>query len=256
MVVGAAGRMGSLTATTVAAQPDLELVATVDPRFHTADDKAGPRFRSVEVALDRVRPEVAVDFTVPSAVAGTVAAVLAAGVHAVVGATGLDDEQLQHLDSIRSRSGANLFIAPNFALGAVLLMRFARQAAPYFGSAEIVELHHDGKVDAPSGTALRTARLIAEGRSASPSPAAPPPEQAAAPTRPSRGLRSDGVSIHSVRLPGLVAHQEVLFGATGELLTLRHDSFSRESFMAGVMLAVRSVRGLQGTVVGLEHLLG
>jgi 4-hydroxy-tetrahydrodipicolinate reductase len=254
MVVGAAGRMGSLTAATVTAQPDLELVATVDPRFEPGDEGPVPRFRSVGAALDRVRPLVAVDFTVPSAVALTVAEVLRAGVHAVVGATGLGDAEVERLDGIRAESGANLFIAPNFALGAVLLMRFARQAAIHYRSAEIVELHHDGKVDAPSGTALRTARLMAEARAAQAT--SPSRASAAADDQPSRGLLSDETPIHSVRLPGLVAHQEVLFGGAGELLTLRHDSFSRESFMAGVLLAVRRIEELEGTVVGLEHLLG
>jgi len=256
MVIGAAGRMGSLTAAAVAAQPDLELVAAVDPRFEAPDAEAEPRFRSVGAALDRVRPQVAVDFTVPSAVAGTVAEVLRAGVHAVVGATGLDEEQIQSLEAIRARSGVGLFIAPNFAVGAVLLMRFAQEAAAYYGDAEIVELHHDGKLDAPSGTALRTARLIAEARNAPSGASSDTRPRGDAEGQPSRGLCSEGTRIHSVRLPGLVAHQEVLFGGAGEVLTLRHDSLSRESFMAGVLLAVRRVGELQSTVVGLENLLG
>ena len=256
MVVGAAGRMGALTVAAVAAQPDLELVATVDPRFDEADGEQGPRFRSVGEALDGVRPHVAVDFTVPSAVAATVADVLCAGVHAVVGATGLGEEDVRRLDVIRARSGANLFIAPNFALGAVLMMRYAQMAAAHYRSAEIVELHHDDKVDAPSGTALRTARLMAEAREAQPQGTSQPRPSSGLGDKVSRGLLADGIHIHSVRLPGLVAHQEVLFGGAGELLTLRHDSFSRESFMTGVLLAVRRVGELDGTVVGLEYLLG
>jgi len=248
LVTGALGKMGALLCETVAAQDDLRLVAAVDTRAGEAAAPAGaPLFATVAEALSATRPQVAVDFTVPAAVFYTVRATLSSGVATIVGTTGLTAEQLDELSRLADERGAPLLVVPNFALGAVLLMRFAAQAARYFPSAEIIELHEEGKVDAPSGTSLRTAQLMTDGGAAHP--------HGAAETRPSRGLAEGGVRIHSVRLPGLVAHQEVVFGGTGETLTLRHDSLSRESFMAGVLLAIRRVGGLQGTVVGLENLL-
>jgi len=265
-VVGAAGRMGALTAATVAAQDDMRLAALVDARWTVGagggptaepdlDPTAPPCFTTVAAALTAVQTDVVVDFTVPDSVYENVRAVLEAGLAAVVGTTGLSQERVAALERVRSEHDAHLFIAPNFALGAVLLMRFAADASRYFSAAEIVELHHPAKLDAPSGTALRTARLMREAPGsllAAPSRAG---DVAAAVGPPSRGLDADGIAIHSVRLPGLVAHQEVLFGGTGETLSVRHDSVSRESFMAGVMLAVRRVRELPETVVGLEHLM-
>lgn len=269
MVIGAAGRMGQLTAATVAAEDDMRLVAVVDPVWAEGGQVAAlgagaePRpasFGAVQEALAADAVDVAVDFTVPDATFGTVSAVLRAGVDAVVGTTGLSAAQIDELDGVRRAHKAHLFIAPNFALGAVLLMRFAQEAARYYPQAEIIELHHTGKIDAPSGTALRTARLMREAEGSVLGTAGEAPASlAGAPVRsgepPSRGLDADGVRIHSVRLPGLIAHQEVLFGAEGETLSLRHDSTSRASFMAGVLLAVRRVRTLEETVVGLEHLL-
>jgi 4-hydroxy-tetrahydrodipicolinate reductase len=268
IVIGAAGRMGSLTATTVVAQPDMCLAALVDTAFAGDPGVSGqpgapeqaPRFGSVAAALAAVEADAAVDFTVPSQTFETVRTVLAAGVDAVVGTSGLTTDRLAELDAVRKSTGAHLFVAPNFALGAVLLMRFAQDAARYYEAAEIVESHHAAKVDAPSGTALRTADLM---RSAPGSLlAAPEGGRASAVERdrpavgqPSRGLDAGGIRIHSVRLPGLVAHQEVVFGGAGEVLTIRHDSLSRESFMAGVLLALRRVGSLPGTVVGLEHLM-
>ena len=261
MVVGAAGRMGSLTARTVADADDLRLAAIVDPAWHESDEtvlgtvpSTAVRAATVDDALAATQVDVAVDFTVPAVTFGTVRSVLSAGVDAVVGTTGLSSGQVAELDRVRAAHDAHLFIAPNFALGAVLLMRFAREAARYYADAEIVELHHSGKVDAPSGTALRTARLMVE---APGSLLGDPPagRQDPGETSAARGLAEGRVHLHSVRLPGLVAHQEVIFGALGETLTMRHDSTSRESFMAGVLLAVRNVGRLEGTVVGLEHLL-
>jgi 4-hydroxy-tetrahydrodipicolinate reductase len=250
MVVGAMGRMGSITAEAVAVAPDMELAALVDPAC-PVDGAGPPRFAAVERALAAVAVDAAVDFTVPSQAFVTIGAVLAAGVDAVVGTTGLGEDEIAQLDAVRREHDAHLFMAPNFALGAVLLMRFAQEAVRYYRSAEIVELHHDGKADAPSGTALRTAQLMRDApgsliRGAAPGAGVQPA---------SRGLDAAGVPIHSVRLPGLVAHQEVLFGGPGEVLTIRHDALSRESFMAGVLLALRRVGSLPGTVVGLEHLL-
>jgi 4-hydroxy-tetrahydrodipicolinate reductase len=250
VVLGALGRMGSLLCTTIERQSDLALVARVDPAPAPAaagPTPAAPLYATLDQALAVARPDVAVDFTVPGAVFASVGAALGAGLPTVVGTTGLSDEQVGRLSALAAERGAALLIVPNFALGAVLLMQFAAQAARYFPSAEIIELHEQGKVDAPSGTSLLTARRMAQGGAAHP--------HGADESRPSRGLAADGVRIHSVRLPGLVAHQEVVFGGEGETLTIRHDSLSRESFMSGVLLAIRRVPSLQGTTVGLESLL-
>ena len=233
-VLGAAGRMGSVTCDAVEADPDLELVA----RVSSGD--------SLEVVLD-AGADVAVEFTTPASVAANTRWLLERGVHAVVGATGLRDEDLA---SLRELVGpANCLVAPNFAIGAVLLMRLATEVARYLPQVEITELHHDRKVDAPSGTALRTARLIAEARG-DVRPEVPGPAG-----HPARGLLVEGVPIHSVRLPGVVASEEVVFGGQGQTLTLRHDSIDRSSFMPGVLLAVHRIAATPGLTVGLEALL-
>ena len=213
-VSGAAGRMGSTVCRAVELAEDLELVGRADP--------------ALDVALQDVigDADVVVDFSRPESALANARLCLESGVHCVMGTTGADFHELAGVGS------ANLFVAPNFAIGAVLLMVAARQVARHMPVCEIIELHHDAKLDAPSGTALRTAELVREGGGTVHEP------------------------IHSVRLPGLVAHQEVIFGALGQTLTLRHDSLSRESFMPGVLLAVRRVGGLETSpVVGLEHLL-
>ena len=220
-VSGAAGRMGETVCTAVEGADDMELVARADPALGT----------SLEEALRESSPDVVVDFTVPSTVFENTRLCLEHDTHAVVGTTGLDQGQLETLQEAAGRSRGNCLIAPNFALGAVLMMEAAKLIAPHMPDCEIVELHHDAKLDAPSGTAKRTAELIAEA-----------------------GGRKDA-PIHSVRLPGLVAHQEVLFGGLGQTLSVRHDSISRESFMPGVLIAVRRVGELDGLVVGLEHVL-
>ena len=246
LVTGAAGKMGGLSAATIAAQDDLRLVALVDPKGGASAGDA-PSFATVEQALALTSPEAALEFSVPAAVFDNTKLLLAAGVPTVVGATGLDEAHVEELSAAAAAAGVGLVIVPNFALGAVLLMRFASQAAQYYEHAEVIEMHESGKLDAPSGTSLRTARLMAE---------APGSALRDAPgDQPSRGLAAAHVRIHSVRLPGVVAHQEVLFGGADELLTLRHDSLSRRSFMGGVLLALRRVTGIQGTVVGLENLL-
>ena len=247
LVIGARGRMGTLVSTTVAAEPDMRLVGLVDPAFRDGERAAAPTFSDLDAALREISPTVAVEFSTPASVYENCRRTLAAGVNTVVGATGLTDEQTSDLERLAAAHGAGLFIAPNFALGAVLVMRFAAEAARYYGRAEIVELHHEKKVDAPSGTALRTARLMRAQEGATLVSAGEGP--------PSRGQLVEGIPVHSVRLPGLVAHQEVLFGGTGELLTLRHDSLSHESFMPGVLLAIRKTARLSGTVIGLERLL-
>lgn len=232
-VVGAAGRMGSTVCAAVEAADDLELVAQVDARD------------SLEAVPD-AGADVAVEFTTPATVKANTTWLLERGVHVVVGATGLGEDDLADLEL---RAGpANVFVAPNFAIGAVLLMQLAQAASRHLPHVEITELHHDRKVDAPSGTALRTARLISEARGEAPDVPGPA-------DHPARGALVHGIPVHSVRLPGLVASQEVVFGGEGQTLTVRHDSIDRSSFMPGVLLAVRSVGGRPGLTVGLEHLL-
>jgi 4-hydroxy-tetrahydrodipicolinate reductase len=224
-VAGAAGRMGETVCRAVQSAPDTELVARADPALDT----------TLTQALE-AGPDVLVDFTVPSSVVANAREALAAGVHVVIGTTGFDVEDL----AAHATGGANLFVAPNFAIGAVLMMQFAARAIQHMARAEIIELHHDRKLDAPSGTAARTAQLMRE----------------AAATRADGSDQAGQIPIHSVRLPGLVAHQEVILGDVGQTLTIRHDSIDRESFMPGVLLAVRRVGSLPSSpVVGLEHLL-
>jgi 4-hydroxy-tetrahydrodipicolinate reductase len=220
-VSGAAGRMGMTVCGAVEAATDMELVGRADPRLDA----------TLESVLDSERPDVVVDFSTPASGLPNARLCLEHGAHAVVGTTGIDDAGLEELRALAKSSPPNCFVAPNFAIGAVLMMEAAKMIAPRMRDCEIIELHHEQKLDAPSGTAARTARLIAAagGREQTP--------------------------IHSVRLPGLVAHQEVIFGGLGETLTIRHDSTSRESFMPGVLLAVRAVPELDGLVVGLERLL-
>jgi 4-hydroxy-tetrahydrodipicolinate reductase len=252
IVTGAAGRMGREVVRAVTAAEGMRVVAAVDPSAGAAlDDGAGGTVvTSADLAAALTAGRVLVDFTVPAAVEGTVAAALAAGVHCVVGTTGVPVSRWTEL-AARAADGTCLFVAPNFAVGAVLMMRFAETAARWMPHAEIIELHHDRKLDAPSGTAIRTAGLIAAARGET--PAAPGRETEVA--EGARGALVDGVSVHSVRLPGLVAHQEVLFGGIGQTLTIRHDSMDRTSFMPGVVLAVREVVSRSGLVVGLEELM-
>jgi 4-hydroxy-tetrahydrodipicolinate reductase len=237
-VVGAAGRMGSTVCDAVAGDPDLELVARVD-----VDDPIDELVRS--------GAEVAVDFTTPAAVRANVLFCLENGIHVVVGTTGLSDDDLAASGETAHASAANAFLAPNFAMGAVQMMRFAAQAAPFFDTAEVVERHHERKADAPSGTALRTAALMNEARARGWAETTPSTE-----TLPgSRGGDAAGIRIHSLRVRGSVAHQEVVLGSAGETLTIRHDSLERSSFMPGVLLAVKKVGSLDGLTVGLENLL-
>ena len=230
-VIGAAGRMGSTVCQAVRDDPETELVAEVD-----AHD-------SLEQVLD-AGADVAVEFSLPDSVKQNTAWLLKRGVHTVVGATGLAAADLAELEALTGP--ANLFVAPNFAIGAVLMMRAAEMVARHLPDVEITELHHDRKVDAPSGTALRTAKLIAQARRGKP---------VRDDEHPARGQLVDGVPVHSVRLPGIVASQEIVFGAQGQTLTIRHDSLDRSSFMPGVLLAVKRVGTLPGMTVGLEHLL-
>lgn len=239
-VLGARGRMGLAVCDAVRAAPDLELVAEVD----AGDD------RSALAAAD-----VAVDFTHPDVVMDNLSWCVQAGVHAVVGTTGFDDDRLAELRGwLGPDPKVGVLVAPNYGIGAVLMMMFAARAARYFESVEIVELHHPGKADAPSGTARRTAELVAAARAEAGLDAAGPDSTTSA-LDGARGARVSGVPVHAVRLSGLVAHQEVLLGGNGETLSLRHDSLSRTSFMPGVLLGVRAVRDRPGLTVGLESLL-
>ena len=238
-VIGARGRMGSQVCKAVEADPDLDLVAEI-----VHDDELG--------VITKAGADVAVEFTTPASVKDNVRFCLEHDVHVVVGATGLDDADLAQIGGWAKRSKANAFVAPNFAIGAVLMMRFAAAAAPHFDSAEVIERHHEKKIDAPSGTSLRTAHLMNEARQGD---WLAPPEETETVTG-SRGGDVDGIHIHSLRLPGSVAHQEVVLGTAGETLTIRHDSLDRTSFMPGVILAVKKVPNLGPLTVGLEHLLG
>jgi 4-hydroxy-tetrahydrodipicolinate reductase len=236
-VIGARGRMGSEVCRAVEAADDMDLVAAIDD----GDDRD---------ALTAA--QVVVDFTTPGAVMDNVRWCVEHGLHVVVGTTGFDDAKLgQVRDWLSAAPELGVLVAPNFGIAAVLMMKFAATAAPYFESVEIVELHHPNKVDAPSGTARRTAELIAAARKGRPSPDATTESLDGA-----RGSDVEGVRVHAVRLAGLVAHQEVLLGGHGETLTLRHDSLSRESFMPGVLLGVRWVTEHPGLTVGLEKPLG
>ncbi|MBC8993989.1 MULTISPECIES: 4-hydroxy-tetrahydrodipicolinate reductase [Micromonospora] len=240
-VLGARGRMGMEVCKAVDSAADLELVAAVDQ----GDDLD---------AVARAGAGVVVDFTTPDAVMDNLRWCVENGVHAVVGTTGFTEQRLDQVrEWLAGRPGVGVVIAPNFGIGAVLMMQFAARAARHFESVEIIEQHHPRKLDAPSGTATHTARLIAAARADAglgPVPDATRDEVAGA-----RGADIDGVRVHAVRATGLVAHQEVLFGTTGETLTIRHDSYDRVSFMPGVLLAVREVGRRPGLTVGLDALL-
>lgn len=244
--------MGRESARAVRAAPDLELVGFLDG-LATANELDGlPVHRDVVEGLAALLPDVVIDFTNAAWTPVLARAALQRRVRLVVGTTGLDSAFLEELGRECAERRLGAVVAPNFAVGAVLMIHFARQAARFFDSAEIIELHHDGKVDSPSGTAKATAEgmLAARGRPFSRNV----PEREPLPG--ARGAELGGVSIHAVRLPGMVAHQEVIFGGTGETLTIRHDSMGRESFMPGVLLAVRKVPALDRLVLGLEGLLG
>ena len=252
-VIGAAGRMGREVVAAVTAAADLELGALVDPSL-PADGSGVPVVGSIDLLPDGL-VDVIVDFTIADSARQHLAPALRRGIHAVVGTTGLNEADLAEIARASDEGGGNCLVAPNFALGAVLAMQFARQAARFFKGVEIIELHHDAKIDAPSGTALSTARAIAEARSdaGAGEPVDPTTTLVLEGSRGGKG--AGGISIHSVRLPGLVAHEEILFGNPGEGLSIRHDSFDRSSFMGGVVLAVRQISDRPGLTLGLEPLL-
>ena len=237
---GFKGRMGAVILPGLEREPDVEVVA----RIEQGDD--------LVAACRAARAEVVVDFTVPAAASSNARKILEAGCHGVVGTTGFTEDDLVDLDARARAAGRALLVAPNFALGVLLMIRFAAEAARWFPRSEIVEIHHDGKLDAPSGTALRTAEAVGAAGSGATRDAA----KAASDARTdARGGLHAGVPVHSVRLPGFLAHQEVMFGGAGEVLTIRHDAFSRECYLPGVLLGVRAVRGRVGLLRGLESVL-
>ena len=248
-VSGCAGRMGKTVVDAVGAADDMDVVCGIDP--HGADAPF-PVYASVAEAVDRAEFDVLVDFTQPDVVAGNLAVCLPAGIDCVVGTTGLSNDTIEQL-AATAENGACLFYAPNFTTGAVLMMQFAKAAAPYFPEAEVIEFHHAKKKDAPSGTAVRTAQIIAEARAFESS--APGAETEIEGCEGARGALVDGVPVHSVRSMGYVASQEVVFGSMGQSLAIRHDSWDRTSYMPGVLLGIRSVGEQQGLIVGLENFM-
>lgn len=248
-VVGCAGRMGASVVDAVGACDDMELICGVDPH---AVSCAFPVYKTVADALSMQSFDVMVDFTQPDVVADNLRQALPAGVNCVVGTTGLSQGTLKELAAM-APEGTCLFYAPNFTTGAVLMMEFAKAAAPYFPEAEVIEYHHANKKDAPSGTAVRTAQIIKEARGFSST--APGAETEIEGAEGARGALVEGVPVHSVRSNGFVASQEVIFGSLGQSLTIRHDSWDRTSYMPGVLLGIRSVGEKNGLIVGLESFM-
>lgn len=258
VVTGAAGRMGREMTRGLLQWDKVRVVGAVDCR-KTGEDigtlcglkPVGINIHEdLEYVINAAGPQVMVDFTVAEAAVDNVRLCVKKGVRSVIGTTGLSLDELDELHGLCEEKGIGTIVAPNFSMGAVLMMHFARKASRFFPSAEIVELHHDQKIDAPSGTALKTAELIAlEGDKASPAVSCEEKVPGV------RGINYKGTTIHSIRLPGALAHQEVIFGGRGELLTLRHDTTSREAFLSGLFLAVERVMELKGMVYGLENLL-
>ena len=241
-VLGARGKVGAEVCRAVEAAEDMELVAAVD-----ADDSIDELVTS--------GAQVVVDFTHPDVVMGNLEFCIDHGIHCVVGTTGFDDERLSRLRTwLDASPETGVLIAPNFSIGAILMMRFAAEAAPFYESVEIVELHHPDKADAPSGTARRTASLVAAARREAGS--GPIPDATSTSLEGARGADVDGIRVHGLRIRGLVAHQEVILGGPGETLTIRHDSMDRISFMPGVLLGLRSIGSTPGLTVGLEEFMG
>ncbi|MCH2283295.1 MAG: 4-hydroxy-tetrahydrodipicolinate reductase [SAR324 cluster bacterium] len=238
LINGSKGRMGQESVKAVSADPELDLVAQTD---------LGDNLPEI---IDQTKAQVVVDFTTAAVAMETSADIIQAGARPVIGTSGLLPEQVAELKNLCKKQKLGGVIAPNFAIGAVLMMKYSQDAAKYFPHAEVIELHHDGKVDAPSGTAIKTANLLAESRSSVPKKIADKEIISGA-----RGANAENIRVHSVRLPGLVAHQEVIFGGQSQTLTIRHDSIHRDSFMPGVCLACKKVMDLNELVYGLEHLL-
>ncbi len=250
-VTGAAGRMGIETVQTVLGATDMKLVAAVDRHGHGNEISPGiPIQPTLTEALKDSKPDVLVDFTVAEAAYAHAETALRAKVATVIGASGMSPEHIEALRGVSDASGVPCAIIPNFAVGAVLMMRFSEMAAEWMPAAEVIELHHDRKLDAPSGTAMHTAEIMSKKGDLGKREV-----ESQELVEGARGAKVGGIPVHSVRLPGLLAHQMVLFGGEGELLTLRHDSLNRKSFMTGVTLAIRRIREHRGLVVGLDSLM-
>ncbi|SHF56315.1 4-hydroxy-tetrahydrodipicolinate reductase [Ornithinibacillus halophilus] len=259
IIAGPRGKMGSEAVKMVTSEQNLELVACVDRRseghaireYPILTEKSIPVFESPEECLHTVDADVFIDLTVPEACFNHAVMAIRNNVRPVIGTSGLTNDQIAELRELAKGNEVGCIIAPNFALGAVLMMKFAQMAATYFPDIEIIEKHHDQKLDAPSGTAVKTAQLIKNTRK---NKSQGHPDEVET-MKGARGAVDEGIRIHSVRLPGLIAHQEVIFGGEGELLTIKHDSMNRQSFMTGVKFAVEKVMGIHSLVYGLENIL-
>jgi 4-hydroxy-tetrahydrodipicolinate reductase len=261
LISGASGKVGKEVVKAVAKEADMKLVAAVDITQVGADAGVNAGIaplgvkisKDLKTAINDSRPDIAVDFTHPNLVMVNTRIILGSRVHAVIGTTGVSEDDLKEIEKLCATNKVNCLVAPNFAIGAVLMMLFSKTAAKYMPNVEIIEMHNDNKADSPSGTAIKTAELIlqSEAENGIVKGKASQIEKIEG----ARGGNLHGIHIHSVRLPGLVAHQEVIFGGLGQTLTIRHDSLSRESFMPGVIMAVRKISNLKGLVYGLEHLL-
>lgn len=254
LVNGALGRMGSEVVRTVLKQSDMKLVAAVDimAKDKTVEGTDLIFDTDLDSALRNTKPDIVVDFTRPDVVMKNLRTILNAGVCAVVGTTGFSQSDMAELDDLAKKNNSGILIAPNFALGAILMMKVACEAAKYFPQIEIIELHHDQKLDAPSGTAILTAKKLAEVRGGFVAQGNPAEEEK---LEGARGAEYEGMHIHSVRLPGFVASQEIIFGSAGETLKIRNDSINRECYMPGVMLGCRKIAERKGLVYGLDQLL-
>jgi 4-hydroxy-tetrahydrodipicolinate reductase len=263
LVSGAAGRMGREVVKAVASDSETELVGAVDKMFagRDAGEVAGignlnlPLVDNLEWALKASGANVAVDFSTPQSVRENINVMLGAGVCPVIGTTGLKENDLEEINEQSLAAGVPVFIAPNFAIGAVLMMRFAAECAKLFDYAEIIEYHHEKKIDAPSGTAFKTAQILREARGKDFTHVGGDDAASGSAAEGARGGDMGGIAIHSVRMPGYLAHQEVIFGMAGQTLNIRHDTITRECYMPGVLRAVKAVQGLRGLTYGLEHIL-
>jgi len=254
-VSGAGGRMGrEVVGAVLAAVPEMILAGASDPAYagRTVQEVTGQASdlvmkSSLEEVFEGGNIDAVVVFSIPSTAMEDIRVSMKAGVVPVVGTTGITPENLEEIRALAKTYNVGAIIAPNFAIGAILMMKFAAEAAKYLPAVEIIELHHDRKVDSPSGTSIKTAQLIAQARTETP--------QSAGEMTSARGETVDGIQIHSVRLPGFIAHQEVIFGGLGQSLTIRHDSYDRKSFMPGVLMALRNSKGLKDVIYGLEKLI-
>lgn len=258
VICGALGKMGLETVRAVQNDEDLELVGLMDLRGGSGDlaleiglGMALPLDIDLEMMLTTTRPQVMIDFTNPQSVYSNTLTAISLGINCVVGTTGLSEAELKKLDDLARQKGVGVAVIPNFAIGAVLMMKMAAEVARYLPDVEIIEMHHDQKIDAPSGTAIKTAEMIAAARSQVPVKKIREIEKIPG----ARGGDLNGIKIHSVRLPGFVAHQEVIFGGVGQSLRIRHDSYDRVGFMPGVVMTVKKVIETQGLIYGLENLL-